>query len=348
MLHAAFVRSPYAHARVRLGQRPGRRRRAHAGRRRGPRIPTAARSRTSACWPTWRATSATSWPPWRRPPAPRPAPPRRRSRSSTRSCPPSSTRSRRSTRRRSTSSPSRRARPSSIEVRPIEGTNVCHRFRIRHGDVAEGFAEAEVVVEETYRVAGAAHAPMEPHAAVAEWEDGRLTLWSGTQTPFNVRSDLAGCFGVARGRRSASSPRRWAARSGRRPSCGSRRSSPPSPARRARPSRRCSTAARSSSRSTATRRWSGCGSAPAATARSSPRRSTAGPTPAPTPTAARAWRPRWATPASGPYRIPHVRVDSHGDLHEPAAQRRLPRLRRHAVGVGVRAHDGPARRASST
>jgi CO/xanthine dehydrogenase Mo-binding subunit len=86
---------------------------------------------------------------------------------------------------------------SSIEVRPIEGTNVCHRFRIRHGDVSEGFAQAEVVVEETYRVAGAAHAPMEPHAAVAEWEDGRLTLWSGTQTPFNVRSDLAGCFGLA-------------------------------------------------------------------------------------------------------------------------------------------------------
>jgi CO/xanthine dehydrogenase Mo-binding subunit len=85
----------------------------------------------------------------------------------------------------------------SIEVRPIEGTNVCHRFRIRHGDVAQGFEAAEAVVEETYRVAGAAHAPMEPHAAVAEWEDGRLTLWTGTQTPFNVRSDLAGCFGIA-------------------------------------------------------------------------------------------------------------------------------------------------------
>ena len=60
----------------------------------------------------------------------------------------------------------------SIEVRPIAGTNVCHRFRIRHGDVNEGFAQADVVVEETYRVAGAAHAPMEPHAAVAEWEEG--------------------------------------------------------------------------------------------------------------------------------------------------------------------------------
>jgi CO/xanthine dehydrogenase Mo-binding subunit len=84
----------------------------------------------------------------------------------------------------------------SIDVRPIEDTNVCHRFRIRHGDVAAGFAQADVVVAETYRSAGAAHAPMEPHAALAEWQDGRLTLWSGTQTPFNVRSDLAGVFGL--------------------------------------------------------------------------------------------------------------------------------------------------------
>ena len=68
--------------------------------------------------------------------------------------------------------------------------------------------------------------------------------------------------------------------------------------------------ARSSSRSTATRRRSACGSAPRATARSSPRRSTAGSTPARTPTAGRASRRSSATPASGPYRIPHVRVDS--------------------------------------
>jgi CO/xanthine dehydrogenase Mo-binding subunit len=84
----------------------------------------------------------------------------------------------------------------SIDVRPIPGTNVCHRFRIRHGDVAQGFADADVVVEEVYRTAGAAHAPMEPHAALAEWDDGRLTIWSGTQTPFNNRADLAGAFGI--------------------------------------------------------------------------------------------------------------------------------------------------------
>ena len=84
----------------------------------------------------------------------------------------------------------------SIDVRPIAGANVCHRFRIRHGDVSEGFAEAEVVVEEVFRTAAAQHAPMEPHAALAEWEDGRLTVWSGTQTPFNTRADLAGLFGM--------------------------------------------------------------------------------------------------------------------------------------------------------
>ena len=37
---------------------------------------------------------------------------------------------------------------------------------------------------------------MEPHVALAEWEDGRLTVWAGTQTPFNTRADLAGLFGL--------------------------------------------------------------------------------------------------------------------------------------------------------
>jgi CO/xanthine dehydrogenase Mo-binding subunit len=84
----------------------------------------------------------------------------------------------------------------SIDVRPISNSNVCHRFRIRHGDVTDGFAHADLIVEETYRTAGAAHAPMEPHAAVATWEDGRLEIVSGTQTPFNTRADLAGVFGI--------------------------------------------------------------------------------------------------------------------------------------------------------
>ncbi len=84
----------------------------------------------------------------------------------------------------------------SIGVRPLPDTNVCHRFRLLTGDVATGFDTADVVVEEVFRTASAAHVPMEPHAALAEWEDGRLTVWAGTQTPFNTRADLAGLFGL--------------------------------------------------------------------------------------------------------------------------------------------------------
>jgi CO/xanthine dehydrogenase Mo-binding subunit len=85
-------------------------------------------------------------------------------------------------------------------MRPQQGTNICHHFRIRHGDIPEGFDKAEVIVEETYRTAGAQHAHMEPHASVALWQGDRLEIWTGTQTPFNLRMDLAGIFGVPEGR----------------------------------------------------------------------------------------------------------------------------------------------------
>ena len=81
-------------------------------------------------------------------------------------------------------------------IRPQQGTNTCHLFRLRHGDVEVGFEEADVVVEEIYHTAGATHAPMEPHAALARWDGDRLEVTTGTQTPFNVRTDLAGLFGM--------------------------------------------------------------------------------------------------------------------------------------------------------
>jgi CO/xanthine dehydrogenase Mo-binding subunit len=81
-------------------------------------------------------------------------------------------------------------------IRPQQGTNTCHLFRLRHGDVEAGFEVADAVVEETYRTAGAAHAPMEPNAAVARWDGDRLEVTTGTQTPFNMRTDLAGLFGI--------------------------------------------------------------------------------------------------------------------------------------------------------
>jgi CO/xanthine dehydrogenase Mo-binding subunit len=85
-------------------------------------------------------------------------------------------------------------------MRPIEGTNICHRFRIRHGDITAGLAQADVVIEETYHTAGAQHASMEPHASLARWSGERLEVWTGTQTPFNLRMDLAGIFDMPQDR----------------------------------------------------------------------------------------------------------------------------------------------------
>ena len=46
----------------------------------------------------------------------------------------------------------------------------------------------------TYTIAYIAHAPLEPRAALAEWEGDHLTVWTGTQSPFGVRSELAAFF----------------------------------------------------------------------------------------------------------------------------------------------------------
>ncbi len=62
------------------------------------------------------------------------------------------------------------------------------------GSVAEGMAAADHKLRQTYTVAYIAHVPLEPRAAVAEWNGGRLTVWTGTQRPFGVRGELAAAF----------------------------------------------------------------------------------------------------------------------------------------------------------
>ncbi len=51
-------------------------------------------------------------------------------------------------------------------------------------------------LQATYTIAYIAHAPLEPRAAVAEWKEGRLTVWTGTQRPFGVRGDLASALQI--------------------------------------------------------------------------------------------------------------------------------------------------------
>ena len=62
------------------------------------------------------------------------------------------------------------------------------------GSIEKGMADASVRLNQTYTVSYIAHAPLEPRAAVAEWSDGKLTVWTGTQRPFGVRGELVEAF----------------------------------------------------------------------------------------------------------------------------------------------------------
>lgn len=62
------------------------------------------------------------------------------------------------------------------------------------GSVAQAMSAADLKLEEQYTVQYIAHAPLEPRAAVAEWDGDKLTVWTGTQRPFGVRDELMQAF----------------------------------------------------------------------------------------------------------------------------------------------------------
>jgi CO/xanthine dehydrogenase Mo-binding subunit len=63
-----------------------------------------------------------------------------------------------------------------------------------------GFAKASKVLSETYTTAYIQHTPMEPRAAVAEWNNGNLTTWAGIDYPQRIQGDLARTFGISNDR----------------------------------------------------------------------------------------------------------------------------------------------------
>ena len=73
-----------------------------------------------------------------------------------------------------------------------DGGNIHKKVSLEFGDIEEGFAEADLIREDTFFYEGNTHLPMEQHAAVAYLDaDNKLTLWSSTQTPHYVHRALA-------------------------------------------------------------------------------------------------------------------------------------------------------------
>ncbi|MFL6211244.1 MAG: xanthine dehydrogenase family protein molybdopterin-binding subunit [Pyrinomonadaceae bacterium] len=78
-----------------------------------------------------------------------------------------------------------------------DGGNIHKQVHLEFGDLDEGFKEADLVREDIIFYEGNTHLPMEQHAAVAHYDaDGKITLWSSTQTPHYVHRALAKVLGL--------------------------------------------------------------------------------------------------------------------------------------------------------
>ncbi|MBI4963163.1 MAG: molybdopterin-dependent oxidoreductase [Desulfomonile tiedjei] len=80
--------------------------------------------------------------------------------------------------------------------------NTSFAIRKEFGDVEKAFAESALVSEDSFYSQAVNHAPMEPHAAVAQYDPirGQVVLWSSTQIPFFLRRNLAATLQIPESR----------------------------------------------------------------------------------------------------------------------------------------------------
>jgi len=79
--------------------------------------------------------------------------------------------------------------------------NLLKHIKVRHGDVEQGFQEADVIVERTYHTPTVEHAFMEPECSIAvpagyDEEHTKLTVYVGSQIPYQDRHQVAGILGL--------------------------------------------------------------------------------------------------------------------------------------------------------
>jgi len=86
-----------------------------------------------------------------------------------------------------------------VKEKEAEGkpTNIASQMSFRRGDVEAGFAEADSVVERTWRSAMVHQSYIEPHSTIADYDvAGELSIWTSTQAPFYIRDELSQTLGI--------------------------------------------------------------------------------------------------------------------------------------------------------
>jgi CO/xanthine dehydrogenase Mo-binding subunit len=84
-----------------------------------------------------------------------------------------------------------------LEAKPDRPSNVVSRMQLTRGDLSEGFAAADVIVEGRYTTPAVHQGYIEPHACVASWgADGQCQVWASSQGQFMIRTYCARILGV--------------------------------------------------------------------------------------------------------------------------------------------------------
>jgi len=82
-------------------------------------------------------------------------------------------------------------------VKAGQKSNICYQFKLRRGDVDKAFAAADRVFEDTFSSPPAQHLPMEPHVTLVYLDENqRINVWTASQTPSYVRTELSNTFGI--------------------------------------------------------------------------------------------------------------------------------------------------------
>ena len=90
----------------------------------------------------------------------------------------------------------RRALESGAPAVHVGGNRSGDPLTYERGNVEKGFAESDVVLEETYRTESELHTPMELHGCVAKWDGDQLTVWESTQGVYAVQTRVAEVLGL--------------------------------------------------------------------------------------------------------------------------------------------------------
>ncbi|MHA2224492.1 MAG: xanthine dehydrogenase family protein molybdopterin-binding subunit [Candidatus Hodarchaeales archaeon] len=80
---------------------------------------------------------------------------------------------------------------------PVPGTNIANLFKLRKGNLEEGFSQVDLVLENTFSMPQVSHAYLEPIVSIGLYRsDGTIEVWSSAQSPFTVRYLLGVTFAI--------------------------------------------------------------------------------------------------------------------------------------------------------